>query len=157
MCVGVSSSCIALLSCSTCSVLQSVAVCCSVLQGDASLSCSACTRACQFIRMMLDHTCSKRGVWCVAVCCILLQYVAHACQFIRLSLENTCSKQGLRCAAVCHGVLQCFAVCCSVLQCVAVCCSVLQFIAVCRTYLPMYTYDFRNIVQQARFAVCCSM
>ena len=47
-------------------------------------------------------------LWCVAVCCSMLQCAAV-----------------LLCVAVCCSVLQCVAVCGSVWQCVAVCCSFL--------------------------------
>ena len=49
-------------------------------------------------------------VFCVAVCCSVLQCVTVLCTS--------------------HFVL----LCCSVLQCVAVCCSVLQCVAVCRSF-----------------------
>jgi len=54
----------------------------------------------------------RSALYCVAVCCSVLQCVAV----------------WLQCAAVCCSV---FAVCCSVLQCAAVCCSVLQCAAMC--------------------------
>ena len=53
------------------------------------------------------------SLFCVGVCCSVLQYVAVYCS-----------------------VLQCVAVCCSVLQCVAVCCSVLQHTFLQDTHMP---------------------
>jgi len=80
-----------------CSVLQRVAVCCSVmLRGFAE----------RHDRRLLTVCCSAPQ--CVAVCCRVLQ----------------CGPV-LQCAAMCCSVLQCAAVCCSVLQCAAVCCIVL--------------------------------
>jgi len=51
---------------------------------------------------------------CGAVCCSLLQLLAH---WERLS---TLTLQVCGCVAVCRFMLQCVAVCCSMLQCVAV-------------------------------------
>jgi len=58
-------------------------------------------------------------VQCVAVCCSVLQCVAH-----HYTVLIARSKGLLK-------LVQCVAVCCSVLQCVAVCCSVLHIIIPC--------------------------
>jgi len=99
-------------------------------------------------------------LWCVAVCCSVLQCVAvrcsalqcvkdtfksddiifikhrKACVHIRRKKRLCCSV--LQCVAVCCGVLQCVAMCCSVSQCVAVRCSVLQCVAVCCSVLKTH-------------------
>ena len=74
-----------------CSVLQYVAMCCSVLFADVG-------------GIQVGDL-----VQCViAVCCSVLQCVAVYCSVSLQSVSMFCS------------VLQCVAVCCSVLQCVAV-------------------------------------
>ena len=81
------------------SVLQSITVCCSLLQ---------C-----FDEWARQHLIRKQGDLLglfVAECCSVLQCGAVCCSV---------------CAAVCR-VLQCVAECCSVLQCVTVRCSVLM-------------------------------
>ena len=83
-----------------CSVLQCVAVCCSVVQ------CSV--------------------VQCVAVCCNVLKLLR--CSLLQSFAEFRSMLQCVgqcvgQCVAVCCSVLQCVAVCCSVLQCGAVQCS----------------------------------
>ena len=92
-----------------CSVLQFVAVCCSV----------------EWIRdnsheWIHGHVGWIHGYvkWIIAECCSVLQCVAvlRACMTPLMS----------RYMDMLGGVLQCVAVCCSVLQYVAVCCSVLQ-------------------------------
>ena len=110
---------------------------------------------------------------CVAVCCIVLQFLVVRCivphWWMRYDLTwhllqcvavcsmlqrvapccsvvqcfTVCNSE-LQCAAMCCSVLQCVAVCCSALQCVAMCCSVLQCVAVCCSVLPYV-------------AVCCSV
>jgi len=86
-------------------VLQCVAVCCSVLQSCVVVSYKT-SRLQEFPETIEVLCCSV--LQCVAVCCSVLQ-----------------------CVAVCYCAVYCAAVCCSVLQCVAVCCSVLQCVAVC--------------------------
>ena len=64
-------------------------------------------------------------LWCVAVCCRMLQDKCLV-KLVR-DIENELCCDVVQCVArvaVCCGVLQCVAVCCSVSQCVAVCCSV---------------------------------
>ena len=96
-----------------CSVLQSVAGCCRVLQ---------CMYPLPWVSVDTFYNarifCSV--LQCVAVCCSVLQCVAMTTQVIEL-LGGQISCE----LAVCCSVLQCVAACCSVLQCVAVCCSVL--------------------------------
>jgi len=99
-------------------LLQSVAVCCSVLQCVAVTTVRCC-----------------RAMQCVAVFCSVLQLpqcvVAERCSVLQC-FAVCCSYHSalLQSVAVCCSVLQCFAVttvrCCRALQCVAVFCSVLQ-------------------------------
>jgi len=93
-------SCISVFFFMCCSVLQCVAVCCSV---------PLCLLQC--FCLFLNTRCSV--LQCVLVCFSVLLCVAVCCSV-------------LLCAAVCCCVLQCVAVCCNVLLCVAVCCSVLH-------------------------------
>ena len=73
-----------------CSVLQRVAVCCSVLQCSPRMICAR------------SATCFRRSMLqCVAVCCSVLQCVAVLCNV-------------LQCVAVCCSVLQCVAACYSI-------------------------------------------
>jgi len=87
-----------------CSVLQCVAVCCSVLL------------------YLLRSLVGTRSIvfQCVAVCCSVLQCIAMCC--------STCSGVKSTKDRMCCSMLQYIVVCCSVLQCVAVCCSVLQYL-----------------------------
>ena len=87
-----------------CSMLQCVAVCCSVSH--------VCHTSC-------EHHCRHSICWniwlqrqCVALCCIVLHCVALCCS-------------ALHCVVVRCSALQCVAVSCSALQCVAVRCSAL--------------------------------
>ena len=86
-----------------CSVLQCVAVCCSVLPATTTK-----TRSVAVFCSVLQ---------CVAVHCSVLQCVLTAPFFGATPKLEYCS------------VLQDVAVCCSVLQCIAVYCSVLQCVA----------------------------
>jgi len=116
------------------SVLQCVAVCCSVSHRTQSGVFRVCCSVKQCVAVW------SRVLQSVAVCCSLLQSVAVCCielnglsprvqsQMISLCISNVSPK-------VCCSVLQCFAVFCSVLQCVAVCCSVSQCVAVCHSVL----------------------
>jgi len=85
-------------------------------------------------------------VWvtpCVAVCCSVLQGVAHAHKSYNTHVHE--SRSVLQCVAVCCSVLQCVAVYCSVLQCIAVCCSVLQLLLPCITHwVYTITASLRN-------------
>ena len=115
--------CVALeVLCHYCSVLQCLAVSCS-------LSLSKCS-------VFVDQCCCV--LQCVAVCCFrsdlaLLQLQSVAvCQSVLLS---KCSFTATVCCSILH-----FAVCCSVLQCVARkvlchCGSALQCVAVCSVLL----------------------
>ena len=115
----------------SCSVLQFVASCCSVLQ-------------CVALWISKENVLveSQR---CAAVCCMVLHGVAVCCSF---GFENVCCSM-VQHDAMCCSVLQCVVVwisntsllrprgvlkraaaCCSVLQRVAACCIVLQCIAV---------------------------
>ena len=104
------------------SVLQCVAVWCSVLQGVAA-SCRLCLE--RSLTSSSSFRKSQGKVLCVAVCCSLLQFVAVCCSALQRVADV------LQCDAACCNVLQYVAlhlVCCSalhVLQCVAVWSSVL--------------------------------
>jgi len=79
----------------SCSVLQCVAVCCSMLQYVAVLPCVAvCCRRLIDFALQSQHTATN---------CITLQ------------------RSALQCDTVCCNVLQCVAMCCSVLEHVAAC------------------------------------
>jgi len=121
------------LMCMGCSVLQCVAVCCSVLL------CVAGRRVTSHI-----HICV-----CVAVCCSLLQCVAECC-FVLQEDES-------RRIYLYVYVLQCVAVCCSVLQCVAECCFVLQEDELHRIYLYVYVLQCFAVLCSVLqcVAVCC--
>jgi len=105
-----------------CSVLQCVAVCCSMLPGRSTHSDSLqqCIGMARCVRGRDIHANAGVGIQHVVV----LQSLAHLpkCHVLRFRLF--CS------------VLQCFAVFCSVLQCVAVCGSVWQCVAVCSNSSP---------------------
>jgi len=92
------------------SVLQGVAVCCSVLQCAAHHA-----THCVYVELLAAgrHSQCCSVLQCAAVCCSVLQCV--------------------QCVAVCCSVLQCVAVCCSVLPCVAVRCMVLFSVSQCVT------------------------
>ena len=96
-----------------CSVLQCVAVCCSVLLFADPLVAAQATQG----RLKCVAVCCS-VLWCVAVCCSVFQCVTVRCSV--LQCVAVCRLP--RCSAVCKRQL---AVCCSVLQYVAVCCSVL--------------------------------
>ena len=91
-----------------CSVLQRVAVRCSMLQQK---------------KRRLGKVSRVRGV---AACCSVLQRDAVYCNVLHCVVAKTAqTRSSFSC------VLQCVALYCSVLQRVAVCCSVLQCVAVC--------------------------
>jgi len=126
-----------------CSVLQCVAVCCSVplsvsfcivfhATKDAHHTLSFCSVFLGLLSVFL-HVLRVCVLQCVAVCCSVLQCVAACCSVlqcvaVRCSLFLGLLSVFLQVLRVC--VLQCVAMCCSVLQCVAACCSVLQCVAV---------------------------
>ena len=93
------------------SVLQCVAVCCSVLQ---------C--------VVVPVGGNSHVAW-VAVFCSVLQCVAVCCRVLQCVVVPVGGNSHVACVAVCCRVLQCVTVCCRVLQSVAVCCSVLQCLA----------------------------
>ena len=133
-CVAV---CCSVLQCvaACCSVLQRVVVCCSVLQFVA-VRCSVLQRvAVVAVYHIIDSPLHRRMLYCVAVCCSVLQCVAVCCVMLQC-VEACCSV--LQYAALCFSELQWVLVSCSVLQCVAVClmcCSVLQCVAVFLSFL----------------------
>jgi len=77
----------------------------------------------------VTHSSVPCALQCVAVCCGVLQCVAHNESQVNESCE--CSNPFICtvCVAVCCSALQCAAVGCSALQCVAVRCSVSQCVA----------------------------
>ena len=140
-----------------CSVLQCVAVRCSVLQTYIHTwhlvlqSVAVCSSVLQCVQCVADvHTHSAS---CVAVCCSVLQCVAVCCSV-------------LHCVADIHThSVSCVAVCCSVLQCVAVCCSVLQtyihtrhpvlrVLQVLQTYKHSYIYTLQHTATQCNTLQC---
>jgi len=165
-------------------VLQCVAVCCSVLQ------CLPCLILCHdsFVHVpwLINFCrCSQNGsLWwtllatkvvCVAVCCSVLQCVAVCRSLLQCGvvewkpLVDSGNKGSL-----CCGMLQCVAGRCSMLQCVAaewkplmdsagnkssLCHSVLRYVAVCCSVLqwngsPWWTLLATKVVC---VAVCCSL
>jgi len=106
------------------SMLQYVAVCCSIFQ-------CACAyvrnTSCDGSRIVSVLQCVAEccGVLqCVVVCCSMLQWVA-VCLHIRAQLILRWWSHS-ECVAVCRRLLKCFAVSYSVMQYVAASCSVLQ-------------------------------
>ena len=138
--------------CSVYSVLQCVAVCCSIehlayeVPGlyvyVGSDNCAfewECIYVLQCVAVFCGVFVHLRGnlnvLQCVTVCCNVLQ-----------------------CVTVCHSVLQCVAVCCSVLQCVAVCCNVLQYRAPwLRGPCPVYIHRPWKLCIWVRIHMCCSV
>ena len=101
----------------SCSELQCVTVCCSVMQFVAGVPVSVLQR----VRLARIYAVIYVRGKCVAVCYSVLQCVAVCCSIYRVLLLE--SLLCVLCVAMCCSVLQCVAVCCSVLQCVAMCCS----------------------------------
>ena len=107
---------------SSCSALQRVAVCYSVLQ---CVSQGTCTKE----RWVAHHTPFTAAVQRVAVCCTILQCVAACCSVLQCVVVccSVCDKGCVPKHAellTTDPSLQRAVACCSVLQCVAVCCSV---------------------------------
>jgi len=133
-----------------CTVLQRIAVYCSVVQ------CFAVTEYVCSFGIIIDET---NLLQCVAVCCSdiidmffrnsqwRLEYAAVCCHVLLYDAV-------LQCVAVCCSALQCVAVCCSVLHCVAVFCSVLQCVAVCCSMIQCIA-GFCRVLQ--RVPSCCSV
>ena len=92
------------------SVLQ-VLRCCSPFECAAVI-----WEVCGFHVFRVECVADFEVLWCVAVCCSVLQQEVSDAAF---------------CGAECCRVLQSVAECCSVLQCVAIGCSMLQCVAVC--------------------------
>jgi len=142
------------------SVLQCVAVCCSVLPCVAVAS--------QPAPLAISTPFSFTGtsvLQCIAVCCSALQFVAVCCSVIAASpclwpQAHPILIHRYECAEMFVAVLQCVTVCCSVLQCVAVCCSVLQWHRSLRLS-PQAPHShsqvrvYRSVLQ--RVAICCSV
>jgi len=133
-----------------CSVLQCVAVCCSVLQ--RVLQCVAVRVAVRHQDVLRTHTTPGYAPWCcsvlkwVPVCCSMVQRAAVWCSVLQFDTKRLWLGTLARmlpgaavvqyfavfaaCIAVCCSVLQCGAVWCSVLQCVTGWCSVSQWVTV---------------------------
>jgi len=118
-----------------CSVLQRVAVCCSVehclvlycVFNIYLLQCVAvcCSVFLCFAVLSVVWSCTAFSTY---VCCSVLQWVAVCCSVVQFEASfGSCTVFEIY---VCRSVLQWFAVCCSDLQWFAVICSVLQWFAV---------------------------
>ena len=128
-----------------CSILQRVAVCCSVLPGALDEP----SRTCKGVAVVVAVCCSV--LQCVAVCCPghgTSPWVVQRC----CNLHRCCN-----CCGVCCSVLQCIKVCCGV------CCSVLQRVVVCwlvrRKSQHVCTKLLQRVLQCVLqcCAVCCSV
>jgi len=111
-----------------CSVLQCVAVCCSVLQRNFLVSIRG-------LCILLDE--EEKAFSSGVLCCGVLQCVALYCN-------------ALQCAAF-HCVLHCVEACCSALQCVASHCSAWQRVAV------QYPCVARCCSVYVSCSMCCSV
>jgi len=107
-----------------CSVLQCVAVRCSVSWGSARTQCDL--HPAPRTSTHPTHTVFQ----CVAVCGSVLQCVAVSAGVLPDLTAILTGSSNINRSYSCCSVLQCAAVCCSVLQCAAVCCSALQCVAV---------------------------
>ena len=103
-----------------CSVLQCVAVCCSVYSITCESSCMASRH--EYIPAMQYAAVCCSVLQCVAVCCSVLQCIFHHLRILLYCFETRVHIGELfeNHALV---VLQCVAVCCSVLQRDEVCCK----------------------------------
>jgi len=139
-----------------CSVLQSVAECCRMLQCVASLC------VLQYVTLSSAHTTLTCVLQCVAVCSSVLQCVAVftvRCITLCVAVCYTALHHfvinnthfALLSAAQYCSVLQRVATCCSVLQHAAACCSVLQRVAICHSVFSV----LQRVLQ--RVAYCCSV
>ena len=123
-----------------CSVLQCVAVCCTVLyarlERQTGADCTVVTPA-------------TPSLWFIVCCSVLHSIVCAYRETIKRWLLCCHTRLPLMyyCVVMCCNVLQCVAVCCSVLQCVAVCCRAWR----CRVLSP-FPYVYLSYV-----AVCCSV
>jgi len=137
----------------SCSVLQCVAVCCSVLQ------CVQCDAVCCSVLQCVAVCCSVCSVLqCVAECCRVLQSVAECCsvlQCVAARKSHTSTPHPVENASC--SVLQCVAVRCSVLRVayVAVCCSVLQCDAVAECCSEQITRIHASSYREGRGAKAC--
>jgi len=132
-----------------CSVLQCVAVCCSVYILEVSADYVVRHRMCYAV------CCS---VWqCVAVCYSVLQcvYVTNRFWSCLAPQDWLCSVLYFVAVDCCR--LQCVAVCCSVLQRVAACCSVLQRVAACCSVDIFQVGPDCVLFHRICVAVCCSV
>ena len=86
-------------------------------------------------------------LWCVAVCCSVLQCVAVCCNVLQRvkHLPQPTFANALQGLVVCRRVL----------QCVAKCCRELQYVVVCQESVAITKYA--NVLQGEGVAVCCSV
>jgi len=108
-----------------CSVLQSVAGCCRLLQAHISTQTHEPNAFVLLISPL--STCLLR---CVAVCCTVLQRVAKCCSMLRRVAVKHIKIAQSRSQCMCAHLRQHLHNLTSVNMCVAVCCSVLQCVAV---------------------------
>ena len=135
-------------------MLQCVAVCCSVLQGDAvqttQLPPCAAPKRCR--GYYLQVCCSV--LQCVAICCGELQRDAvQTSQLPPCAAPKGAESVMCECVAVRCTVLQCVAVCCNALQCVAVPCSVSHCVAVCCSVMQFRHPSLRHVLLPKACAV----
>ena len=139
--------------CSRCSLLQSVAVCRSLLQSIAvflmssnvlssnslPMSCSVLQSAAECCSVTLQHI-RKTAIAIVysslpSIDYSSLPYVLQCLNRLQLQMSFLCLLQSIAVFQQSCNVLQCLAECCRVLQCAAVCCRGLQSAAVCCSVL----------------------
>jgi len=133
-----------------CSVLQCVAVCCSISyiwpymytsqERMLATAASYFTRRCDptYIKPSIVSVVQSVAVYCsvlqcVAVCCSVSPSVKVRCSVLQSVAVRRCNPAYNMPSSV--SVLQRVATCCGVLQCIAVCCGMLQRVvnfAVCR-------------------------
>jgi len=131
---------------------QGVAVCYSVLS----------TQICvPHLRNKLFRLIRNHIYQCVAVCCNVLQCVAHTymCSTSSKQSPSPHHKLQLQYTSVCCSVFQCVAVFSSVLQCVAVCCSRICVFHIFETksFASSKTAPSIYISVLQCVAVCCSV
>jgi len=117
-----------------CSELQWAAVC-SLSNLDCTRACCCCS-VLQFVAVSCSVFALQLGLYawmlvvqCVAVCCSVLQCVVVGYSVLRQRVA-VCSLSNLDCT-----LTRC---CCSVVQCAAVCCSGLQRVVVCCNVFALY-------------------
>ena len=141
--------CVAVCCSVFCSMLQCVAVCCSVLQC-AAVCCSVGADTHKTILPLLHR---PTFLSCLLFLSFSIQIILVSPFFsslLPLRGRRVLERGGLirvvfECVAVCNSVLWCVAVCCGVLRCVAVCRGVLRSVAVCCDALTFGVCPLRSI------------